>query len=649
MAKKVDPRRRPMPKQEPFERVRNFDEVALGYTPELAREEASRCLECKKPQCIDGCPVAIDIPRFILCIIEGDFAAGIRTIKERNALPAVCGRVCPQEEQCEKRCVLGKKHDPVAIGRLERFLADWEAASGALLQTLNEHTGPVFSVSWSPNGKILASAGHDAQIRLWAAAGNESPRRLPAPIQTLGGHTSPVRGLAFSPDGRTLASASWDKTVKWWDVQSGTQKESIPIQAHIEGLAWSPDGRYLASGELDRAFWVWDTEHHKQRTTFYGTIAPVRALAFSPDSSTLDTACENGSMQVWDMTSGQCIKSWQSFARATYEIAWSPDGTRIAGGGNDALVTVWDVAQRVPLQLLRGHKAVIWGLSWSPDGRWLASCGEDNTVRLWDVAKGVSERVLTHSELTDAHLFAAAWSPDGEHLAVASHRQGVLIYDMHTQAFQRVGPSDVPPRTRRVEWSPDGRFLAGSGEGGTILIWNTSDYSLLATLQGHHGMVVALAWSSDGTRLASGSWGHGSDQLFIWDTQSWNRLRMLDDPNEGVYGVAWSADGKVLVSAGSDGNLRWWNPQDRQCILSREGHQGPVQSLRASPDGRLLASCGDDGAIRIWKMESGEHVETLRRDRPYERLDITGVKGLTEAQKLALKMLGAVEHAGISG
>ncbi len=537
----------------------------------------------------------------------------------------------------------------LASGGTDGRIRIWEAASGALLQTLNEHTGPVFSVSWSPNGKILASAGHDAQIRLWAAAGNESPRRLPAPIQTLGGHTSPVRGLAFSPDGRTLASASWDKTVKWWDVQSGTQKESIPIQAHIEGLAWSPDGRYLASGELDRAFWVWDTEHHKQRTTFYGTIAPVRALAFSPDSSTLDTACENGSMQVWDMTSGQCIKSWQSFARATYEIAWSPDGTRIAGGGNDALVTVWDVAQRVPLQLLRGHKAVIWGLSWSPDGRWLASCGEDNTVRLWDVAKGVSERVLTHSELTDAHLFAAAWSPDGEHLAVASHRQGVLIYDMHTQAFQRVGPSDVPPRTRRVEWSPDGRFLAGSGEGGTILIWNTSDYSLLATLQGHHGMVVALAWSSDGTRLASGSWGHGSDQLFIWDTQSWNRLRMLDDPNEGVYGVAWSADGKVLVSAGSDGNLRWWNPQDRQCILSREGHQGPVQSLRASPDGRLLASCGDDGAIRIWKMESGEHVETLRRDRPYERLDITGVKGLTEAQKLALKMLGAVEHAGISG
>ncbi len=132
MAKKLDLKRRPMPKQEPFERIKNFDEVALGYTEELAVEEASRCLNCKKPFCVDGCPVMIDIPGFIQHIAERDFAAGIKKIKEANALPAVCGRVCPQEEQCEIKCVLGKKGEPVAIGRLERFLADWEAASGEI-------------------------------------------------------------------------------------------------------------------------------------------------------------------------------------------------------------------------------------------------------------------------------------------------------------------------------------------------------------------------------------------------------------------------------------------------------------------------------------------------------------------------------------
>ena len=367
------------------------------------------------------------------------------------------------------------------------------------------------------------------------------------------------------------------------------QGKPFPFPRALSGLAWSPDGRYLASGELDRAFWVWDVEQHKQRTTFYGTMAPVRALAFSPDSSTLNTAHEDGGMQVWDMSTGQCIRKWQGFACTVSDVAWSPNSAQIAGGGNDGLVTIWDVAQRVPLHLLRGHKAMIWGVSWSPDGRWLASCSEDNTIRIWDVATAASERVLTDAALVDAQLFATAWSPDGERLAVATHRQGVLVYDMHTRTFQRVGRSAAPPRIRRVAWSPDGKYLAASGEGGLILVWNSGDYSLRATLEGQRGMVTALAWTADGTRLASGSWGHGSDHLLIWDTQSWQRIRMLDDPNELVFGVAWSADGERLVSAGSDGILRWWNPQNGSASCRAKGTKDrcnrcePVLTVASSP------------------------------------------------------------------
>jgi glutamate synthase (NADPH/NADH) small chain len=127
---KVDFVRRPMPTQDPYERIKNFDEVALGYPEQLAREEAARCIHCKKSACVHGCPVGIDIPRFLQCVADGDFAGGIRAIKETNALPAVCGRVCPQETQCEAGCALGKKGDAVGIGRLERFLADWEAVQG---------------------------------------------------------------------------------------------------------------------------------------------------------------------------------------------------------------------------------------------------------------------------------------------------------------------------------------------------------------------------------------------------------------------------------------------------------------------------------------------------------------------------------------
>lgn len=132
--KKLDYIRREMPKQSPEVRRQNFDEVALGYTPQLAVEEASRCLACKKPQCSVHCPVEINIPGFIQAIADGDFARGVQILKEKNCLPAVCGRVCPQESQCEGGCVLAKKGGQVAIGRLERFLADWEATQKGLAQ-----------------------------------------------------------------------------------------------------------------------------------------------------------------------------------------------------------------------------------------------------------------------------------------------------------------------------------------------------------------------------------------------------------------------------------------------------------------------------------------------------------------------------------
>src|SRR5207245_6800712 len=113
--------------------------------------------------------------------------------------------------------------------------------------------------------------------------------------------------------------------------------------------------------------------------------------------------------------------------------------------------------------------------------------------------------------------------------------------------------------------------------------------------------------------------------------------------------LSWVAGGEVVVSGGSDGRLRWWDLQSGECVRVREAHQGMVHSLKMSPDGSRLASCGDDGAIRLWDLESGEPLQTLRRDRPYKRLDITGIRGLSDAQKASLRALGALEDRSVGG
>lgn len=148
-SKKIDLHRREMPKQEPEVRSQNFFEVALGYTPELAIEEARRCLQCKKPFCIANCPVQVNIPDFIQAIARGDFTSGARLLKSKNSLPSICGRVCPQEDQCEKNCALTKKGGQIAIGRLERFLGDWESSQSQI----NVPELP------SPTGKKVAIVG----------------------------------------------------------------------------------------------------------------------------------------------------------------------------------------------------------------------------------------------------------------------------------------------------------------------------------------------------------------------------------------------------------------------------------------------------------------------------------------------------------
>ena len=517
----------------------------------------------------------------------------------------------------------------------------WDAKLGTHLQTLTGHSGPVYALAWSPDGSLLASGGFDMQIRLWEM--QEVQPETSARMLT--GHTDWVLALAFAPDGRTLASGSFDRTVNLWDMDSRRVRETLTGHTNlVHATAWSPDGRLVASCGFDKTIWIWDVERRSYRTALHGHTAAVFAIAFTPDSRSLLSGSDDATLRVWDMESGQCVHIMQSYAVLLYEIAWSHDGSRLASAGSDRLVIIWDMAARMPPRVLHGHPWFVFGVAWSPDDRLLASSGWDDTVRIWDASTGSIVLTLRDPDRFETFFYSIAWSPDGKFLASGSYQQGVQVWEVTTGKCRWVGQTDTPARIRKVAWSPDGTRLASCGDDGSVCLWQPSDGTLLAKLQKHRGLAASVAWSPDGTRLASGGGSSSRGELFIWEARSGECLYTLSEPNAVVQALAWSPSGTQLLSGSSDGMLRWWDLQHGECVRVRKAHQGAVQSLKSSPDGQRLASCGDDGAIQVWDQESGERLRTLRRDRPYERMDISGVKGLTEAQKASLRALGAVEE-----
>jgi len=530
----------------------------------------------------------------------------------------------------------------LASGGDDATIRLWDVHSGTHLQTLTGHSGPVVALAWSPDGSLLASGGFDRQIRLW-----EMQEAQPeTSVRMLAGHTAGVYGLAFAPDGRTLASGGWDRTVKLWEVASGRCLQTLVGHTdRVQMVAWSPDGRTVASAGFDETIWLWDIERSSYRTTLHGHTSVVFGLAFTPDSRRLLSGSADGTLRLWDVASGQCVRIMQGYVAALYDVAWSPDGSQLASAGTDRQVTLWDVEGGTSPRGLHGHSWYIYGVACSPDGRWLASSGYDNAVRVWDASTGAGVQILRDPDHVDTLFYGVAWSPDGTFLASGSFQRGVQVWEVATGTRRWVGRGQ-PTRIRRVAWSPDGARLASCGDDGSVCLWQTSDGTRLRELQGHRGTAASVAWSPDGTRLASGGGGGGKGELFVWEARSGERLYTLSEPNAVVQALAWSPSGTQLLSGSSDGMLRWWDLQRGACVRVRKAHQGAVLSLKRSPDGQRLASCGDDGAIQVWDLKSGEHLRTLRRDRPYERLDISGVKGLTEAQKASLRALGAIEESG---
>lgn len=514
----------------------------------------------------------------------------------------------------------------------------WDAHSGKPLQAL-PHPHPLNSLAWSPDGAILASGDTDGGIYLWTMRGR-APASL---IQTLAAHTQLVDGLAFAPDSRTLASASWDGTVRLWEMPGGQLRERlIGHNAGVRRVTWSPDGRFLASCGFEKTIWLWDAARGSYYSALRGHAAELTSLAFTPDGQSLLSGSEDGAIRLWEVTSGQCVRVVQGYSNSLGCLDWSPDGTQLVSGGADRHVTIYSKNGETPPRVLGETGGVVLDVGWSPDGRFVAGSEWGHAISLWSPASERSLRVLRDPDDPGDFLDGLAWSPDGKRLACGSSRRGVVIFEMTPHHPHRIG-KPLPLPIRPVSWSPDGTQVAGGGNDGAVYVWDSEEALLLQRLPGHYSTIMSVAWSPDGRHLASSSSGRDGGELFIWDIRRGERVNTLAGHPAIVTALTWGQGGELLVSGGADSILRWWDVQHGECVLQVDTQHGKIPSLKTSPDGTMLASCGDNGAIMLWNLKSGEFLQTLRRDRPYERLNITGIQGLTEAQKATLSALGAIE------
>jgi WD40 repeat protein len=292
------------------------------------------------------------------------------------------------------------------------------------------------------------------------------------------------------------------------------------------------------------------------------------------------------------------------------------------------------------------------GMSSERVGGMLASSSDDQTVRLWEIRTGACQRILRgHTNLVNG----LAWHPGGTLLASSSTDQTIRVWDAREDVSRWTGTAHTGTVTS-VAWHPNGTVLASSSEDHSVLVWQAERGEVLLRLDGHEGPVYEVAWSPDGSRLASCGGSGRRGELFVWDAVGGDRvairgtrIRALQGDTSPVFSLDWSLDGTLLVSGGTDGQLYWCDIEREMSPVGVPAHEGWVHSIRVSPDGGMVASSGEDGAIQLWDLPSRRHLGTLRRDRPYERLNITDIRGLTEAQKASLRALGAFEETSVGG
>ena len=515
----------------------------------------------------------------------------------------------------------------------------WDANTGQCRKTFRGHTSWVSYVAFSPDGQRLASCSVDKTIKLWDINTGQC-------LKTLQGHEDVVGFVMFSADYQTLISASEDQTIKVWDVQTGQCRRTLP-GGHKGWVWWSAvalscDNKTLAIGGTDQTVKLWDISTGQVLRTLQHSSG-IRTIVFSPDGETLIGSNEDQTLKLWNVSDGQCIKTFQGYSSGVWSIALSPDAQTLVSGGADQLVKVWNISNGNCCKIFKGHTDLVRSVAYSPQGHTLASSGADRTVKLWNISDGSC--LVTFKGHTN-WVMSVKYSPDGQTLASASLDQTVRLWDIDTGQCLKVLQAHET-LALSVTYSPDGHILASSGADHKVRLWDSQTGQCIRVLKGHDNWVFSVTFSPDGQTLASSSVDR---TIRIWDIRNGQCLGILQGHASWVNSVVYSLDGHILASSGLDGTVRLWDVHDGRCLRVLQEHTKWVLSVAFttgegfSPDlGQVLVSSSDDQTIRFWDIETGECLKILKNESPYEGMNITGVIGITEAQKIALKALGAIE------
>lgn len=504
----------------------------------------------------------------------------------------------------------------------------WNSCTGECLQTLYGHTDGVCCLAFSPTHPLLASGSVDQTIRLW-------DMETEACVQILKGHSDRVRSVAFHPNGQLLASAGDDQTIRLWDIDTGESLNVLSHSSRIWSIAFSPDGQWLATGSDDQTIRLWDIRSGTGFKGLSGHTSRVWSVAFSPDGLLLASGSDDQTVRLWELSTGQPLRTLQGYNYWIWSIAYSLDGQRLASGGEDRAVRLWDSGTSECSGVLQGHTGRVWSVAFSPNGHLLASGSDDHTIRLWHSQTQACLRILFgHSR----QVRMVAFSADGKLLASGSGDQTAKLWEIGTGRCIRTLRGHTS-WILALCFSPDSRWLATGSNDRTLRCWDVNTGECVQVLQGHQGEICSISLSPDGQYLASGS----DDQTIrIWDVQSGDCLHVMKHKGR-ILTLAFSPDGQYLASGSSDQMIHVWEVRAHQCLNTWQGHARGISSIAFHPHNGTLATASEDETIKLWQFQNGECLNTLRVIRPYEALNITGVTGLTTAQRAALRAMGAIE------